>query len=105
MPKIDYTALKFPKNPPDRDADYLRFVRGHTCAAWSTDCQGITEAAHLEVFGKGKKASDFFTAPLCSFHHALSHGVGIHTFQVNEGVNLWESAAKMLAAWIRGGMR
>src|SRR4029077_6863608 len=87
--RADLTRLALPKDRPDRDADYLAFVRNETCAAWSHECAGVTEAAHLYVHGKGIKASDFFTIPLCSEHHRRQHNVGIATFQQNEGVNLW----------------
>lgn len=98
---LDYTRLALAKDPPDRVEAYLEYIRGMVCCAWSTECGGVTEAAHLAVEGKGIKASDYFTVPLCTKHHALQHAVGIETFQANEGVNLWAFAAKCLVQWIR----
>lgn len=99
--RIDYTRLKFPKAVPDRDKAYLKFVRSQVCAAYSNECEGVTEAAHLGTTGRGMKTSDYLTVPLCTRHHGLSHSVGISTFQANEGVNLWEVAARLLVRWIR----
>jgi hypothetical protein len=40
----------------------------------------ITEVHHLIGYGIGKKASDIFTIPLCSFHHRLGNkGEAIHS--------------------------
>lgn len=39
-----------------------------------------TEVHHLIGMGLGKKASDLFTIPLCSFHHRLGNkGEAIHS--------------------------
>jgi hypothetical protein len=101
---IDYTALAIPKNPPDRSRSFLDIVRGEICAVNHVahyECGGVTEAAHLEVEGVGIKASDFLTVPLCSSHHAAQHNVGIDTFQLNYGVNLWRVNALLQSRFIR----
>lgn len=98
------SALAFRKELPDRDRSYLDFVRGQSCAAWGEDapnCNGVTEAAHLEVPHKGQKASDYVSIPLCTAHHRLQHQMGVARFQITIGVNLWEVAARSLVAWIR----
>lgn len=100
----DLSGLALPKNSPDRDRSYLDIVRGEICAVWHADhnrCAGVTEAAHLEVHGKGIKASDYLTVPLCTFHHREQHQLGIATFQINHGVNLWETSTRLLAAQLR----
>jgi hypothetical protein len=99
--EIDYTRLALAKGAPDRDKAFLDYVRGQVCATWGINCGGVTEAAHLFVAGKSIKASDYFTVPLCSHCHARQHSQGIATFQINEGVNLWEVSARLLVAWIR----
>jgi hypothetical protein len=99
--EIDYSALAIPKAAPVRDRDYLAMIRSELCAAYSNDCGGVTEAAHLESPHKGIKTDDYLTVPLCSVHHATAHQVGISTFQINEGVNLWRVAMKLLVKWVR----
>jgi len=94
---VDYSAFAFPKNPPARDKAHLAYVRLQICAVVGNDCGGVTEAAHIGVAGKGIKASDFLTVPLCTKHHIESHGAGVYTFQGNHGVSLWEVAARLLA--------
>jgi len=43
-----------------------------------------TEVHHLIGYGIGKKASDLFTIPLCSFHHRLGNkGEAIHSGKVS----------------------
>lgn len=98
------SALAFGKELPDRDRNYLDYVRGQSCVAWGEDaanCSGVTEAAHLEVPYKGQKTSDYLTVSLCSGHHRMQHQMGIARFQISIGVNLWEFAARSLAMWIR----
>jgi len=47
-----------------------------------------TEAHHLIGYGIGKKASDLFTIPLCSFHHARGNRwSAIHETPIKQ----WES--------------
>ena len=97
----DYARLSLAKAVPDRDPDYLSYVRSQTCATWSTECCGVTEAAHLVVYGKGIKASDYLTVPLCTCCHRLQHQIGIVAFQIERGVNLWEVATRLLIRWVR----
>lgn len=56
-----------------------------------------TEAHHLIGFGIGKKASDLFTIPLCSKHHARGNrGDAIHETPLNEWENKWKSQEEFL---------
>src|SRR3974377_338606 len=58
-----------PYNPsvPERDPEYLRFVRNLPCAVCSTS-RGI-EASHTGPHGIGQKSSDRSAIPLCRKHH------------------------------------
>lgn len=100
--RIDCRTVKYAKTVPDRDKEYLRFVRSQVCATWSTECGGVTEAAHLETFWRGKKASDYYTAPLCTYCHRLQHQIGLGSFQVEREVNLWRVAAKLVVRYMNG---
>lgn len=94
---IDYTKLAFPKAPPARDKKHLAYVREQICAIVGNDCGGVTEAAHLSTTGRGMKAPDYLTVPLCSKHHRDQHSQGIITFQLNHSIDLWEVCARLLA--------
>ena len=76
----------FPKSPPERDSEYLRWIRNMPCA-W---CHGgmsnpenvvgmqssPTEAHHHPREGHGAtsmKCSDYRTVPLCGHCHRLCH--------------------------------
>lgn len=100
----DLSGLALPKDSPDRDRSYLDYVRSEICAVWADDaahCAGVTEASHLEVLGKGIKASDYLTVPLCTAHHRQQHAIGIVQFQIIHCTNLWEVSARLLVAWVR----
>ena len=100
----DLSGLAFPKEHPDRNRPYLDMVRGEICAVNSADpthCMGVTEAAHLEVYGKAIKASDYLTVPLCTYHHREQHQLGIAPFQIQHAINLWEVSTRLLVRWLR----
>lgn len=100
MPKINYGALKFPKNPPALDKAYLQFIREQICAVYGNDCEGVTEPAHIGTTGRGLKSPGYYTIPLCSKHHREQHSVGVLTFQANHLLNVWEACAENLVRWI-----
>lgn len=102
--RADRSVLAIGIAEPARDKDYLAFVRSELCAVYGTsnhECGGSTEAAHLVVDGKGRKADDYLTAPLCTNHHRIQHDMGIVTFQLTYGVNLWEVSLLLLVRWVR----
>lgn len=74
-------VAKLPARPrreePDRNPEYLRFVRSHVCAA----CGNPAETAHHHGKanaggGTGRKGSDYQTVPLCHQHHQEYHLTG-----------------------------
>lgn len=106
--RADRSVLALPISEPARDKDYLAVVRGELCAVYGSyhrECGGVTEAAHLIVDAKGRKADDYLTAPLCSNHHAAQHQMGIASFQMTYGINLWEVAMLILVRWTRRQVR
>ena len=66
---------------------HRKWVRGHECAAKRRDeaCAENVEAAHVRIGadgGKSLKPSDWFTYPLCSYHHrGVQHAKGERTFE------------------------
>lgn len=63
-----------------RDQEYLRKVKTLVCcvrADWRarfprpSDCEGVTEAAHVGQRGKGRKCDDREAIPLCGKHHRM----------------------------------
>lgn len=69
---------------PLRDKNYLAMVRLLPCMkSGDGKCQGDVCAAHLSKStdaGKGIKASDIYTVPLCWYHHNLQHAIGEVSF-------------------------
>ena len=63
-----------PRRGPDRNPDYLAWIRTLGCVVCSRVSGGSTvvEAAHTNAVGArgmGQKTSDFSAIPLCSVHH------------------------------------
>lgn len=69
-----------------RSQRHLRFVRALSCCVSKQDgqCSGTTEAAHVRRgtdCGTSVKPSDFWTLPLCAFHHRQQHSIGEQSFE------------------------
>jgi len=66
-----------------KDPKRLADIAAMKCIACSkADLKQLfrTEVHHLIGYGIGKKSSDLFTIPLCSFHHRLGNkGEAIHS--------------------------
>ena len=70
MTRIAYMVagvIRYRPSEPERDWQYLRFIRQFPCAACGR--RGGIEAAHVGPHGLGQKASDLQTIPLCRKHH------------------------------------
>jgi hypothetical protein len=76
-----------------KDKERLAKIAAMSCIACDkADLKQLfrTEVHHLIGCGIGKKASDLFTIPLCSFHHRLGNKgeavhSGIKSFEANFG--------------------
>jgi len=56
-----------------------------------------TEAHHLIGYGIGKKASDIFSIPLCSLHHARGNrGQAVHETPLKEWESVYGSQEELL---------
>ncbi|MFZ5896867.1 MAG: hypothetical protein ACOY0T_37770 [Myxococcota bacterium] len=104
-----------PKEDPSSNPDYLAHVRARgCCVAWAGGCSGQVVAHHHGKAdgggGVSRKPSDFYTVPLCDFHHREFHnraaitnrsgrvlleGMGLDLFFAREMV-------RCLVAWIGG---
>jgi hypothetical protein len=88
-----------------RCQSHLRWIRGFHCSVHG--CEGSPiEAAHVqgsdevpanERGGMGVKAADWWTYPLCHFHHHESHMNGHETFDRRYGINRVEIARRLAA--------
>jgi hypothetical protein len=99
---VDKSSLEISLDSQKRDRGFLDLVRSELCAVygeWASECAGVTEAAHLIVGGKGLKADDYLTVPLCSWHHVAQHNIGLVSFQIQYGINLWEVNSRLQARW------
>jgi hypothetical protein len=88
-----------PRRGPERDPDYLAWIRTLPCAVCSRVSGGATviEAAHTNVLGPrglGQKTTDFSAIPLCSGHHRENldsyHLLGEKKFSHKHGIDLKE---------------
>lgn len=66
-----------PRRGPERNAEYLAWVRTQSCCARSAaegeECRGPVQAHHAGPRGLGQKCSDLEAIPLCSRHHREWH--------------------------------
>ena len=70
MPSLTYLIaghIRYRPSSPERDWQYLRFVRTFPCVVCHTS--RWIEAAHVGPHGLGQKASDTQSIPLCPKHH------------------------------------
>jgi hypothetical protein len=85
---------------------FLQYCRGRPCVfADQGDCEGKTEAMHLDFAGDkgmGSKVSDRYALPCCSGHHRLQHSIGWTSFMRRMGVTreqMMLAAARLWNAW------
>jgi len=66
----------------------------HSCLV-GAGCEGRNEAAHVRTGtdgGMGKKPSDIWIVPLCSYHHSEQHTLGERAFEKKYKINMKEAA-------------
>lgn len=84
--------------PQLRSSGHLKFVRGFVCAVQNAVCNGRIEAAHVRGEtdgGLGVKPSDYWTIPLCAYHHATQHAEGEGEFQKRHNINMKKVAQEL----------
>lgn len=99
------------RDPHQVDERHLRFVRQQPCCL--PFCKREAEPAHLrmdnlaigkELTGKGERPHDFFTVPLCPYHHRIGidcqHNNNEKEWWERTGLNPWAIAASL---WIESG--
>ena len=90
--------MKVRKRPQVRCPPHLAWVRGFDCCVKTPDCNGNIEAAHVRNgtdAGLGVKPSDYWTIPLCGFHHGHQHTVGEARFEAHHKINMREIAGRL----------
>lgn len=102
------------RQPRERDAGYLAFLRRLPCIAGvmgRTDCEGAVQAAHVRfsAHGKGRnpglgsKNHDRHANPLCAFHHLQDqHTRSEIAFWSDIGVDAYDLSAALYAAYQAG---
>lgn len=81
---------------------YLQWLRGRQCLVFNANCEGRTEAAHVDHAGgkgMGTKAADCHAIPLCTFHHRQQHTRGWRTFQNDHRFDAVKAAAEFWRRW------
>lgn len=64
--------MRFPKHPPERNPEYLDWIRDQPCAWCGEEQKSPTEASHHPRQGHGStalKCSDYRAIPLCGECH------------------------------------
>jgi hypothetical protein len=96
------------KDPRQKHAEHLAFIRGLPCLV----CRERTEteeAAHIRMRdpeiaklnpGHSSKAHDFYAVPLCSQHHRDQHAMGEREFWDTAGI---DPVKKALALYAHSG--
>jgi hypothetical protein len=81
------------RHKPERDPEYLAWIRGWTCVVCRITSEtgslfaDRVEAAHMGPHGISQKASDYTCIPLCAHHHRTgrysAHRLGKGIIYVN----------------------
>jgi hypothetical protein len=79
-------------------------VKSLPCCVAGDLCAGETTNAHVRGDGASRKADANQIAPLCSYHHAELHAIGIATFTMRYAVDLDAEARRTEELW-RGSQR
>lgn len=103
------------RQPRERDAGYLAFLRRLPCIAGvmgATDCSGATQAAHLRFSdaargrlnpGMASKSHDRHATPLCEHHHLRDQHVRQEQAFWNDlGIDPGDLSAALYAAYQAG---
>ena len=98
----------FPKPKTYRSEKYKAWVREQSCTLHFCgkphtfhDLKSYPiEAAHTEHAGMGIRGSDLSCIPLCSYHHAKQHHLGVKTFEEKYAVDLEREATKTLRRYV-----
>jgi hypothetical protein len=87
--------------------EHIAFVKSQPCVACKRE--GPSEFAHVGNGGTGRKSAAKNGVPLCGLRlikhgvnvgcHALSHLIGIKSFEAKYGIDLKAEAARVEAAW------
>ena len=94
-------GVDFPKPKTYRSEKYKTWVREQQCILHDNFAYGYSiEAAHTEHSGMGIKGNDLSCIPLCSYHHAKQHHLGVKTFEEKYGVDLKDEAVKCLRRYV-----
>lgn len=90
---------------PLRSDPHLQWIRGHDCSIDDRDCTYVwgvknagIEAAHVRSGtdgGASSKPSDYWSLPLCSFHHGWQTDHGERAFERKYKINMKEIAAAL----------
>ena len=67
--------MMFPKPKTYRSKKYLAFIRDHRCIVCGYD-QTVAHHEPLGAGGKGIKAADTYTVPMCHKCHMDRHNIG-----------------------------
>jgi hypothetical protein len=98
------SSLRYRRNAPERDFQFLRFIRQFPCVGCGAS--RWIEASHTGPHGLGQKASDLDALPMCAACHRTGpqalHKVGPVKFQFQHKIDFAELRG-MFQQWYRAG--
>lgn len=101
-PKMLSDGSKVTKQVPERDANYLKFIRNLPCLVCGSQA---VHAHHSEFRGMGEKGSDYSCIALCENHHVSGnksiHKLGIEKFEAQHGLNISKTIQQLLSQYKR----
>jgi hypothetical protein len=94
-------SLMLPKPRRVQSADYLKFVRLHSCLV--KQCWRKPSAHHVRFDGQGglgTKVPDYQTVPLCVLHHKEEHDLGRDRFEEKYGIIFYMTIMELMTEFI-----
>ena len=77
-------------------AERVAWMRRQPCLV----CSGLpSENAHTRSGGTGRKGDADSIVPLCHYHHAQLHRVGVKSFQTDHAINFFVAALRVDARY------
>ena len=78
----------------------LHFIAALPCVICGFSIDNSSENVHVRGGGASLKAAASAIVPMCHYHHARLHQIGVKTFSTDHGVDLDALAAETQSRWL-----